>query len=425
MSPLLRAGLVGLVLVGTLAATGCAGGDPDAGLLRADGVSARLVPVGDAAALPDVVAATRRIGTTTLKLAPRDTNAVVSPSSLVLALGMLTEGARGSTLTALEGALGATGEDRRDALAALRGALLAKDGDPAAATADELPERPIIHLASRIVTDDGFEVDPAYLDALADVFDAGVQETDLGSQAGMDVLSAWLRHHTGGLIEKTAIEPNPDLRLVLQDAILLAARWQTPFEHPATAPRPFTLPDGSAVDTETMAAMTSFAYAEVAGWRAVRLPYVEALHADVLLPPQGTDPAQATPELLAEVSAALDAAAPELIDLTLPTLDIGPDKLDLLDVLPAIGAPVLCADAPDLSGMGPGDLCVLQAVQQAVLQVDEDGTVAAAVTEIGVGESAAPLPDHQLHFDRPFLLTISHTETAWPLFLAAIRDPRH
>ncbi len=425
MSPLLRAGLVGLVVVGTLAATGCAGGDPNAGLLRADGVRARLVPVGDAAALPDVVAATRRIGTTTLKLAPGDTNAVVSPSSLVLALGMLTEGARGSTLTALDKALGATGEDRRDAFAALRGALLANDGDPAAATADELPERPIIHLASRVVTDDGFEVDPAYLEAVADVFDAGVQQADLGSQAGMDVLSAWIRHHTGGLIEKTAIEPNPDLRLVLQDAILLAARWQTPFEHAATAPRPFTLPNGSAADTETMAAMTSFAYAEVAGWRAVRLPYVEALHADVLLPPDGTDPAQASPELLAQVSAALDAAAPELIDLTLPTLDIGPDTLNLLDVLPAIGAPVLCADGPDLSGMGSGDLCVLQAVQQAVLQVDEEGTVAAAVTEIGVGEAAAPLPDHQLHFDRPFLLTISHTETEWPLFLAAIRDPRH
>ena len=425
MSSLLRSGLVGLVVVGILAATGCAGGDPDAGLLRAAGVSARLVPVGDAAGLPDVVAATRRIGTTTIKLAPRDTNAVVSPSSLVLALGMLTEGARGSTLAALEGALGATGEDRRDALAALRGALLATDGDPAAATADELPESPITHLASRIVTDDGFEVDPTYLDALADVFDAGVQQTDLGSPAGMDVLSAWTRHHTGGLIEQTAIEPNPDLRLVLQDAILLAARWQQPFEQSATAPRPFTLTDGSQVDTETMAAMISLGYAEVAGWRAVRLPYVEALHADLVLPPEGTDPAQATPELGAEVSAALDAAAPALIDLTLPTLDIGPDALGLLDVLPAIGAPVLCADAPDLSGMGPGDLCVLQAVQQAVLQVDEDGTVAAAVTEIGVGETAAPQPDHQVHLDRPFLLTISHTETAWPLFLAAIRDPRH
>ncbi|MGV8909186.1 MAG: serpin family protein [Propionicimonas sp.] len=425
MSSLLRAGLASLVLVGTLAASGCSGGAPSAGLLRAAGVSARVVPLGDAAVLPNVVAATRRIGTTTLRLAPRDTNTVVSPSSLVLALGMLTEGARGSTLAALEEALGASGEDRRDALAALRGALLAYDGDPAAATADDLPERPIIHLASRVVTDDGFTVDPAYLDALADVFDAGVQQTDLGSDAGMDVLSTWIRHHTGGLIEKTAIEPDPDLRLVLQDAILLAARWQTPFEHYATTARPFTLPDGSVVDAGTMAAMSSFAYAEVEGWQAVRLPYVEALHADVLLPPQGTDPAEATPELLAEVSVALDAAKPELIDLTLPTLDLRPDQLSLLDVLPAIGAPVRCADTPDLSGIGPGDLCVRQAVQQAVLKVDEEGTLAAAVTEIGVVGTSAPTPAHTLHFDRPFLLTISHTETAWPLFLAAIRDPRH
>lgn len=425
MSSLLRAGLVGLVLVGTLAATGCAGGDPGARLLRADGVSARVVPVGDAAGLANVVAATRRIGTTTLRLAPRDNNTVVSPSSLVLALGMLTEGARGSTLAALEEALGATGEDRRAALAALRGALLANDGDPATVTADDLPERPIIHLASRVVTDDGFEVDPSYLQALADVFDAGVQQADLGSEAGMDVLSAWIRQHTGGLIEKTGIEPDPDLRLVLQDAILLAARWQSPFEHYATAARPFTLPDGSPADTETMAAMSSFAYAEVDGWQAVRLPYVEALHADVLLPPQGTDPAEATPELLAEVSAALDAAKPALIDLTLPTLDLRPEKLSLLDVLPAIGAPVICADAPDLSGMGRGDLCVSQAVQQAVLKVDEAGTVAAAVTEMGAVPVSAPTPGHALHFDRPFLFTISHTQTLWPLFLAAIRDPRH
>ncbi|MDQ7993808.1 MAG: serpin family protein [Propionicimonas sp.] len=425
MTPLLRAGLAGLILAGTLAVTGCSGGDPNAGLLRADGVTARVVPVAGAPALPDVVAATRRIGTTTLALVPREGNAVVSPSSLVLALGMLTEGARGSTLAALEEALGATGEDRRDALAALRGALLAHDGDPAAATGDELPDRPIVHLAGQVVTDDDYEIDAAYLDALADVFDAGVQRTDLASEAGMDVLSDWIRHHTGGLIDRTAIEPTPDLRLVLQDAILFAARWQTPFDPNATAPRPFTLPDGSVVDTETMAAMESFGYAEVDGWRAVRLPYVEALHTDVLLPPAGTDPAEATPGLLAELSGALDAATPGMVALSLPTLDLGPDTLDLLDALAAIGAPVGCADAPDLSGIGPGDLCVLQAAQQAVLRVAEEGTLAAAVTEIGVGEASAPMPDHELYLDRPFLLTVSHTATDWPLFLAAVRDPRH
>lgn len=425
MTRLLRTGLAGLGLLGLLVTTGCAGGDPNAGLVRAEGVIARVVPVADATALPDVVAATRTVGTTTLGLAPRDDNSVVSPSSLVMALAMLTEGARGDTLAALDKLLGASGEDRRDAVAALRGALLAFDGDPGAATAKELPERPIVHLANQVVVDDEFQADQEFLKALADVFDAGVQRTDLASDTGKQVLSDWVSHHTGGLVPQTAIEPNPDLRLVLQDAILLAAAWRTPFVPAATAQRPFTLPDGSQVDAESMSAMQQLAYAEVEGWRAVRLPYIEALHSDVLLPPEGTDPADVTPELLATVSAALDAATAQMVMISLPTLEIGPNTLDLLKILPALGAPVLCQDGPDLSGMGPGDLCVLQAAQQAVLKVHEAGTVAAAVTEIAVGETSAPMPEQELSFDRPYLFTISHTETDWPLFLAAVRDPRH
>ena len=419
-----RSGLAGLVAMGLLLIAGCGGGAAQGTTLRGDG-EARAVPLTAATAVPSMVDAARRIGATTLATAPKDGNTVISPASLAMALAMLTEGARGETLEALEATLGAAGEGRRDAIAALRGALLAYDGDPALATAKELPERPLVHLANQVVVDDGYEPSLAFLDALVDVFDAGVQSTDLSTQAGMDVLSAWIKQHTGGLIEKTAIEPSPDLRLVLQDAVLLAARWRTPFNPGWTAPLPFTLPDGAEVETETMGAMQEWAFAEVDGWQAIRLPYVEALHADILLPPEGVDPAEASADLLARVSSALGAAAPSLVVLSLPTLDVGPDKLDLMEILPAVGAPVLCADAPDLSGIGPGDLCVLQAAQQAVLRVDEEGTVAAAVTEIGVGESAAPEPDHELRFNRPYLFTISHTETGWPLFLAAIRDPRH
>jgi serine protease inhibitor len=418
-----HAGAAGLLAAGLLAVAGC-GGAAQGTALRGEG-EVRVVPIASAQALPSVVDATRRIGVTTLATASRDGNIVVSPSSLAMALAMLTEGARGDTLDALETMLGAAGEQRRDAIAALRGALLAYDGDPAVAAGKELPDRPIIHLANQVVVDDEYEPSLAYLDALVDVFDAGLQTTDLSSQAGMDVLSAWIRQHTGGLIKETAMQPSPDLRLVLQDAVLLAARWQTPFASNGTAPRPFTLPDGSQVEAEAMAAMEQWRFAEVDGWQAIRLPYVEALHADILLPPEGVDPAEVSADLLARASAALDAAAPGLVMLSLPTLDVGPDKVDLMEILPAVGAPVLCRDAPDLSGIGPGDLCVLQAAQQAVLRVDEEGTVAAAVTEIGVGETAAPMPEHELHFDRPYLFTIAHTETGWPLFLAAIRDPRH
>lgn len=420
---------LGLVLALVVPLAACAGVDPDAGLQSAAGVTMREVAPADATQLPAVVNATRRLGTAMLADGPRDGNVVTSPSSLAVALAMLTEGARGTTLAELESALEASGERRRDAFAALRGALLGFDGDPAIVRAKELPQKPLVHLAGQVVVHESYEVSPAYLEALADGFGAGVQRADLASMDGKRVLSAWVDHHTGGLIKESAIQPDPDLKLVLQDAILLAARWAVPFSAAVTAPRPFTLPDGSQVDVETMASGNPVAYAAVSGWTGVRLPYTGGeLHADLLLPPAGTDPASASPEVLAELSAALDAATPELVDLTLPTLDLAPDPLDLLRTLEAVGASsVLCgSQSTDLTAIGPDDPCVQQAVQQAVLKVDEEGTVAAAVTEIGVtAASAEPEPTKVLHLDRPFVVQIAHAETSWPLFLAAVRDPRH
>ena len=240
-------------------------------------------------------------------------------------------------------------------------------------------------------------------------------------------LHAWVREHTGGLIEESAIKPHGLLRVVLQDAITLAARWETPFG-PAVD-QPFTRADGGVVQVPTMSAMeVEYAHAEVDGWGGVRLPYTEALHADVLLPPIGVDPADATPELLSELTAALDAAQPGPIHLTLPTLDLE-SKTDLHPLLPDLGLGTLpdCGGHADLSGIAgvPGDLCVAQAVQQALLKVDEAGTVAAAVTELGIHAVSAPRIEAAYLFDRPFLFTVSHDETGWPLFLAAIRDPRH
>lgn len=418
--------LVALALLVPLAA--CAGADPTAGMQSAAGVALRPVSPDAAGALPSVVAATRRLGTTMLAHAPAGANVVTSPASLAEALGMLTDGAHGTTLTELEAVLGASGQQRKDAFAAVRGALLPLDGDPAVVKAKELPDNPVVHLADQVVVDDGYPVSADYLKALAEDFGAGTQSVDLGSQDGKRVLDAWVNHHTGGLIEKSAIQPDPFLRVVLQDAVLLAARWTQPFQAEATKARPFTLPDGTQVPVETMATAHEMAYAEVDGWRAARLPYGEGqLYADLILPPSGVDPAAVSPDVLAKLSATLDRAKPTDVELTLPSLDIKPDAMELQPVLAAAGSAHLwCGTDPDLTGIGPQDLCVSQAVQRAVLKVDEEGTIAAAVTEIGESAGAAPVtPVQTLHLDRPFLMEIAAAQTSWPLFLAAVRDPRH
>ncbi len=239
-----------------------------------------------------------------------------------------------------------------------------------------------------------------------------------------------MRYHTGGLIEESAIRPDGDLRLVLQNAVLFAARWEEPFEESETAPQPFFLGSGEEVQAEALRQTNDARYAEVDGWRAVRLPYVDAFHADVLLPPPGTDPASITAEQHAALREALDATAPVAVDLTMPTLDVPADEpMDLAPALDALGLGGLYGfpTLPDLTGISDQYLVVSQAWQQSVLQVDAEGTVAASVTEIGLGEVSAVVPVQPvaLRVDRPYVFSVAHSDTGWTLFTSAIRDPRH
>lgn len=407
--------------------TAC-GPEPGEGLERSS-VQRMRVAVADAPGSEGAVAATRRLGLTALRTAdgasPAE-NTLVSPASLSFALALLAEGARGGTASSLDEALGADGEERSAAYNALQAELLEYDGDPGVAQEDELPDTPVLHLADQAVLDDDLVVEDAYLDALASSFDAGVQRTDLATGEGKAVLDAWVNHHTGGLIEESAITPDDELRLVLQNAILLAARWRTPFEEHATRDEDFTGPDGT-VPVEMLHGTELWAHAESGGWAAVRLPYSEGFRADVLLPPPGTDPAQVSDSTLAELTSALDAAEPRPVDLAMPTLELEPPTLDLLPALADAGLGGL-SEEPDLTGITTSEpLRVSQAWQQAYLRLDEEGTVAAAVTEMGAEVSAAiPLDDPvEMTVDRPYLLQITHSDTALPLFLAAVHDPQH
>jgi serine protease inhibitor len=414
-----------VVAAAALAVTACSGPDPTEGLERSK-TERHVVTLADASASADAVAATEELGLLALRATgDPDQNALVSPASLAFALALLAEGARGETADSLDAALGVSGEERTSAYNALQGALASHDGDPGVVRDGELPDESLLHLANQAVLDDELTVEPDYLDALASAFDAGVQRTDLGSGEGKRVLNAWVDHHTGGLIRKSAIEPDPMLRLVLQNAVLLAARWQTPFQEQATSDEDFIGPAGTE-STEMLHGTQSLAYAESGGWAAVRLPYLDTFHADVLLPPSGTDPAEVSSETLTALVDGLGTAGPRTVELIMPTLELEPPTLDLAPALEEAGLGGLY-DEPDLTGITTTEpLQVSQAFQQAYLRLDEEGTVAAAVTEIGVDTSGMPAgPTVHMTVDRPYLLRIAHTGTSLPLFLAAVRSPRH
>lgn len=417
-----------LTLAALLVLTACGQQEPPpeeaapAGTLPVSQQDRRAVTIQDAEATDDLVAAADLMGLKLINLDPEATT-VSSPASLQVALSMAVEGAEGQTLAELEALIGATGAERSDAMNALTTALLDLDGDPAVVQDDELPETPMLHRADRLVLDDTLEVKQDFVDALARHYSATSETTDLGSEEGKAVLDSWVNEHTGGLIPESAIAPDPALRLVLQDAIVLAARWQDPFYAALTSPERFTLPTGEVISVDMMdtGRERDTIYAEVDGWQAVRLPYTGGrLHADVILPPPGTAPTQTSTELLAQLQTQLDADESHLVILRMPVVD-AKSTLDLVPFLSEHAPSVLAGSFGDITDEG---LSIDQAAQQGVLAIDEEGTIAAAVTEIGFAVSGPAQPPLELTIDRPYLVRITDSTTRWPLFLAHIADPR-
>lgn len=394
---------------------------PAAAQLTSD-VDRETVSPSDAVALPDLVAAADALGLQMLALGGAETT-VTSPASLQVTLSMLAEGADGATLAELETLVGAAGPDRGKGVNALTTSLADLDGDPSVVAEDELPADPVVHRASRLVLDDALTVRQTFVDALARSYDAPAQTTDLGSDDARAVLDAWVKEHTGGLVPRSAIVPGPELQLALQDAVVLAARWEQPFLAELTHPAPFTLSSGEEVEVDMMSTgePRETAYAEVDGWQAVRLPYTGGrLAAEVLLPPHGTLPADLDTTLLSRILSGLDEPEHTTLLLRMPTVD-GSSSLDLLGLLEESAPSALRGG---FSGISDQPLLVSQAVQQGVLVIDEDGTVAAAVTEMGMAGSAPIEPPLEVVVDRPYLVRVADRQTGWPLFLANVADPR-
>lgn len=358
---------------------------------------------------------------------------VVSPSSVLVALSMLADGATGASLTRIDEVLGSAGQDRRDAVSALRASLGRAEGDPATAHAEDLPSSPVVHQACQLVVDQKWTPQPEFVSRLAGIYGADSLVADLSSTQGLAPLHSWVDEHSGGLVQKSAITPDPGAILVFQDAITLAAAWRHPFRAVAGALAPFVLGSGAVVDVPAMTVLNTFAYAEHAGWCAVRLPYragpERGLHTDVFLPPQGTDVCRPSAAALTHLVSALDAAGPTSVQLTMAKVSLTA-TVDLEDTLRAVGLGHLWEPATaGLTGILVENepISLAQAVQQSVLRLDERGTRAAAVTELLVGRTGAAVPvvaDVEVVVDRPFVLAVTDSVTGWPLFLAGVTDPR-
>ena len=419
----MRKGLLSVGLVGVLFLAGCGGGAPgvfEDSMIRSDKPLERAELTSDAG----IVAANRALGLNLLKGSSE--TLVISPASLSIALSMLGTSAEGGLEDELTELLGANGEVRDQTMNATMESLHKYDKDISKLNLDDLPDESTVHFANQVVLDDEFTPKDSYLDNLASWYDAEVLEADLSDGASKKLLDEWVEYHTAGLIKESTFKPSATARFVLQNAALFAGRWQTPFDTDLTDTDTFTLEDGKTLERDFMKDERGEKYAEADGWAMLELPYDDRLVARFVLPPKGTPVSSVTTKTLGELEETLEVPLAG-VDMKLPLIE-AENSIELIKPLERLGLAAPFTDAGDpLAHILPDNgLFVSQITQQVKLEVTEDKTVAAAVTELGLDAAAGPDDEEEVkyfHADRPFIMTITDKETNLDLFMSVIHDP--
>jgi serpin B len=343
-------------------------------------------------------------------------NVVFSPLSMGIAFGMADAGARGETAAQIEDVfhLPRSGEELHAAFNALDQAL-ANVG------------RSTLRLANRMYPATGYELVPEFVQTLGASYGAPLERLDFAAdtEAARGRINRWVAERTEERIPELMPSGSitPDTVLVLVNALYLEAKWSQPFGKYPTEQAPFTRPDGSTVEVPLMHnAELQARYVDARGYQAVELPYGKGeLSMLVVVPKEGWF-ADFERRFDAERLAALEARMRRgIVDLFLPRWSASFD-VDLVETLPELGLE-LPFRGGDFTGISPRNPFIGAGVHAADIEVDEQGTVAAAATGIGFAESGPPTPDTVIRADRPFLYLIRHVETGAVLFLGRVVDP--
>ena len=351
---------------------------------------------------------------------------VMSPLSAWLALGMLQNGASGNTLSEMKQAMGTTGLSAEQ-LNAFNAELMQSFKSIAnPETWSEGVEyysaasAPALETANSIWSDTGFPFYDAFYNVNTQSYEAELQTVDLSLQSSMDAVDSWVNEKTHGNIPSVRIQPSDDLCMLLVNALYFKGSWKTPFYAFFTRDEPFYNYGTEPVSVPTMHQEEYMDYAHTDGYQVVRLYYNSGgrLSMTLFLPDDTQVLKPFTAELWKEACSQL---AVKRILLSLPRFSTDSD-LSLKDVMKAMGMiEAFNGNEANFSLLSPRQVFVAMMKQLAHVEVDEEGTTAAAVTVIGMGNSGfdvvSPLP---VTFNRPFYYTIEDNKTGAILFMGHV-----
>jgi serpin B len=352
-----------------------------------------------------------------------DANLILSPFNIATALSMVLAGARGQTAEEIQSVLRLHYDSTYDAAL---GALLADLAKACNTGGNEL------HTANALWVQSGFAIQPAFESTLADNYHAPLTPLDFiaNPEASRSRINRWTEEQTKEKIKDllAAGSINAQTRLVLTSAIYFYGKWQDPFVTSRTQPAPFTLLAGATTQAGFMNQTSHFGYAETPSAQILEMRYAGTEIAfDILLPKTLAGLPDLEKSLTLEnLTGWLGSLTTRNVQLSLPKFR-AESAFSLGKVLSTMGMRTAFTGRADFSGIDPKrGLAISEVVHKAFVDVDEQGTEAAAATGITMRATAMRMPEQAIVFraDHPFLFLIRDTRTGVVLFIGRLMNPR-
>jgi serpin B len=353
-------------------------------------------------------------------------NLFFSPASITSAVAMAYAGARGTTATEMASTLHfALPPDR---LHPAMGALLAQLNGP--------HQNYELHMANALWAEKSQHFLPAYTSLTKRDYAAGFHPVDFKAnpEAARTLINNWVADQTKqkilNIVPPGAVTPLT--RLILTNAIYFKAAWANQFTKSQTQSEDFHLSATQTVKADLMHQTQGGKYFRGPAFQALEIPYNSRgeLSMIVLLPdtPDGL-PALERSLTAATLDSSIKSLAPQQsIVLTFPRFKIT-QEFELSSTLDSLGMKdAFHADKADFSGMtGDKDLSISAAIHKAYIDVDEDGTEAAAATAVTlfthIMRQGPPPTPVVFRADHPFLFLIRDNGSGAILFLGRLTDP--
>ncbi len=355
-----------------------------------------------------------------INAAQPDTNVFISPLSASFALGMTMNGTATATYDQIHSALQFGSMPLADINSGYRSLI---------ALLESLDPSVQMQIANSIWYAKGAPIRQSFIDTTGADFGATVQAEDFNnSAASATAINGWVNTATNGKITKVLDSVDPSTAMFLINAIYFKGNWRSQFDPALTTSESFTASDGSRQPMQLMHRTGGMLYTETSAYQAVDLSYGDSVFAmTVLLPKTGTTveslAASLTPQSWQTLLGLLHVAS---LDLSLPKVKLSYERKMNRDLM-ALGMvePFDCLAGADFSLMflppdAVGQICIDFVQQNSFVDINEQGTEAAAVTVVAGVFTSGDLGPAEMRVDHPYLVVIRERLTGTVLFMGKV-----